>query len=134
MLVLVQIHPHPTLVVVGLWQTSLGGARSESKALAMEPDYEMDMYDEEGLESVDDLALVAEIAEGELRELERIQAAVHAHKLSKKLPSQQSKAKKPDEVASGLATMDTKVQLVPQLAQSDSLQTPPLLLPTARWL
>lgn len=57
----------------------------------MEPDTDMDYYDDEGgLPSVDDLTVVAEIAEAELRQLEKIQAAgARARELRQRLESKQ---------------------------------------------
>ena len=49
----------------------------------------MDEYDDGGLPSVDDLTVVAEIAAAELRQLEKIQAAVGASELRRRLESQQ---------------------------------------------
>ena len=40
----------------------------------------MDMYDEGGLPTVDDLTLVAEIAEAELQQMEKIKAAAERAK------------------------------------------------------
>lgn len=59
----------------------------------MEPDADMNNCEEAGLQYVDDLTVVAEIAEAELRQLERIQAAgAGARELRKRLESQQANA------------------------------------------
>lgn len=55
----------------------------------MEPDADMESCDEYGLPSVDDLTVVAEIAEAELRQLEKIQAAGNAGEVRRRLESQQ---------------------------------------------
>jgi predicted ATPase len=72
----------------------------------MEPDTDMECYEDEGLPSVDDLTVVSEIAEAELRQLEKIQAvAVRAREFRKqRMESQQRSARAAD------GTQDLKIE------------------------